>query len=280
MVKKIPLDTLRDKFFKKNPQPKKDADSAELSFPGETILARGEHCSLRILNLIPYAFVAILVFVLAQECIGSFLYWNDLYYLGELAVVMVAAVLICYLIHKLTAWRCANEHFLITSKRVSYRFCFRQMDLPLDMVSAVGTHLLWTLTVSTPSGVIRIPFLKNYKALHKTLVSLLISRQGSTQSAADPDDLDMADEIPDLSDMFDDSILSEMIPSDIEWTSDEEIEPAIAEEEQPLPEGYRIGRCVMCRRIELPVKTISVTISGVARQRTLCEACAQKQNAN
>lgn len=67
----------------------------------------------------------------------------------------------------------------ITDKRVYGKDIFgSRVDLPFDMISAVGTnHLLHAISVATASGKIRFLFIRNVEELHTCINDKLIERQ-------------------------------------------------------------------------------------------------------
>ena len=67
---------------------------------------------------------------------------------------------------------------VITDKRVYGKTAFgKQVDLPLDSVSAVGTSALKGIAVGTSSGKIRFKLIKNQKDIHRVISKLLAESQ-------------------------------------------------------------------------------------------------------
>ena len=73
----------------------------------------------------------------------------------------------------------------VTDKRVYGTAAFgKRVDLPLDMISAVGTSaLLKGIAVTTASGAIKFLMIKNKDEIHSELSKLLIERQGKQPAA-------------------------------------------------------------------------------------------------
>ena len=72
----------------------------------------------------------------------------------------------------------------VTDKRVYGTTAFgKRVDLPLDMISAVGTGMFKSIAISTTSGVIKFSFMENRDAIHTAISKLLVDRQGKTVSA-------------------------------------------------------------------------------------------------
>jgi len=264
----------------------------------ETILILGKNYDLVIFYVIFYILTAIvlLFFGIAWEEIGM-----------TVALLFIAAFIIwlCYAVQNYLQ---SLRTLVVTNKRIYYRFLSHQVDLPLDFISAVGTHFFLMFTVSTPSGVIRIPWLENYRQLHETAVSLLLARQtDAPKESREPEPAVQVQQketaapeprepdAPAQPESVGEAPASEPVPevpapeaspaapaiqavTDKQRSSDEIdwFAPPVRQESRLADQGMRIGRCVMCRRIELPVKTVPVILAGVERKRTLCEKCAEK----
>lgn len=72
----------------------------------------------------------------------------------------------------------SRNEIVITDKRVYGKTVFgKQVDLPLDSISAVGTSWLKGISVSTSSGRVSFSFIKNRNEIHKAVSDLLIARQ-------------------------------------------------------------------------------------------------------
>jgi len=72
----------------------------------------------------------------------------------------------------------------VTDKRIYGKVAFgKRVDLPFDMISAVGTSTLMGISVSTPSGAIKFNFIANREDIHKEIGKLLIARQSKSASA-------------------------------------------------------------------------------------------------
>lgn len=210
--------------------------------------------------------------------------------------------LLIFLFFLYHSWIRGKEYLVITSKRVFFRHLDYQMSLPLDCICSVGTNSFYTLTVTAPSGAIRSKWILNYIQLHQQLIAMLISRQtpekttpaeisGNTKQAEPPASIEdpipepISEPEPEITPAASPKSEPE-IPPVSESVPQQEPTPVPVEETDPfapLPKstsatqpGMRIGRCVMCRRVELPVRTVPVLIAGVERKRTLCEKCAQK----
>lgn len=81
------------------------------------------------------------------------------------------------------AWASKIE-IVVTDRRVYGKTVFgKRVDLPLDSISAIGIGMFKKITVSTSSGLISFPMIKNRDEIHKVLSDLLIARQEKHSSA-------------------------------------------------------------------------------------------------
>lgn len=66
----------------------------------------------------------------------------------------------------------------VTNKRVYGNAAFgKRVDLPIDMINAVGTSMFNGITVTTASGAIKFFMIKNKDEIHSEISKLLINRQ-------------------------------------------------------------------------------------------------------
>ena len=76
-------------------------------------------------------------------------------------------------------WYASKISLTVSNKRVYGTAVFgRRIDLPIDMISAVGTvGWLKGISVSTTSGYIKFVMIKNVDEIHDTISKLLMDRQ-------------------------------------------------------------------------------------------------------
>lgn len=76
-------------------------------------------------------------------------------------------------------WYTSKISLTVSDKRVYGTAVFgRRVDLPIDMISAVGTgRVLSKISVSTTSGCINFALIKNVDEIHDTISKLLMDRQ-------------------------------------------------------------------------------------------------------
>ena len=97
---------------------------------------------------------------------------------------------------------------VITDKRVYGKATFgRQVDLPLDMISAASTGSLKSVGVSTASGRISFWLLENKEELYTAITKLLLKRQKGTANISEKSN--SADEIKKYKELLDDGIITQ-----------------------------------------------------------------------
>lgn len=68
----------------------------------------------------------------------------------------------------------------VTNKRIYGQTAFgKRVDLPLDMISAVGTSAFKGIAVATSSGKIKFLGISNQEEVHKAITDLLLERQNN-----------------------------------------------------------------------------------------------------
>ena len=96
------------------------------------------------------------------------------YAVMEIAI-MALPVFIVFLIVYLGMKKC---ELTVTDKRVYGVAAFgKRVDLPFDMISAVGTSMFKGISVTTSSGSIKFGMIKNRDKIHSEISKLLIDRQ-------------------------------------------------------------------------------------------------------
>lgn len=103
----------------------------------------------------------------------------------------------------------------ITNKRVFGTAAFgKRVDLPLDSVSAVGSGVFHSITITSASGAIKFGMLSNRDELYKAISKLLIDRQDSKQPIAQTTikqeiPQSNADELKKYKDLLDSGVISQ-----------------------------------------------------------------------
>ena len=70
-----------------------------------------------------------------------------------------------------------TELFVTNSRVYGITLFNKRIDLPIDAITAVGTGIFNTISISTASGVIKFSYLKNRDNIHQCINALVISRQ-------------------------------------------------------------------------------------------------------
>ena len=101
----------------------------------------------------------------------------------------------------------------VTDKRVYGTTAFgKRVDLPLDMISAVGTGMFKSIAVTTSSGTIKFSFMENRDAIHAEISKLLVNRQDkpvtTTTIKQEPSQSD-ADELKKYKELLDMGVITQ-----------------------------------------------------------------------
>ena len=73
---------------------------------------------------------------------------------------------------------------VVTDKRIYGCAIFgRRLDYPLDAITSVGTYMFHGITVTTASGAIVFPMVKNNHEIYKVISDLLVERQGKSNTS-------------------------------------------------------------------------------------------------
>ena len=105
-----------------------------------------------------------------------------------------------------------KSRITVTNMRVTGTAIFgKRVDLPLDMISAVGTSWLGGIDVATSSGAIKFKLIQNKTEVHKAISDLLLQRQQkpAAQAAAPQVSASAADELKKFKDLLDSGVISE-----------------------------------------------------------------------
>lgn len=133
---------------------------------------------------------------------------NSLSKVGEVVAIVSAAIFVIMLIFYCYV---NGMQIIVTNKRVYGRTAFgKQVDLPLDSISAVGTSLFKGIAVATSSGSIRFLGISNRDDIHEAISCLLVKRQ--TQSKPETvyqEKQSSADELKKYKDLLDSGVISQ-----------------------------------------------------------------------
>lgn len=109
----------------------------------------------------------------------------------------------------------AKTDLTVTNKRVYGKSIFgKRVDLPLDMISAVGTSIFKGVAVSTASGSIKFLMVKNRDEIHAEISKLLLDRQSNNVTHNEPivkqeESHTNLDELKKLKDLLDAGVITQ-----------------------------------------------------------------------
>lgn len=93
-------------------------------------------------------------------------------------IAFVIAFIIIWIIAIIFITAFSKTELFVTDSRVYGITVFnKRIDLPIDMITAVGTGFFNTITISTASGLIKFSYLKNRDNIHECINGLLMNRQ-------------------------------------------------------------------------------------------------------
>jgi hypothetical protein len=120
---------------------------------------------------------------------------NYIYDMGEYleevfsryGILFFAIAVVVTLIIGFVFYHATNKITLtITDKRVYGTALFgKRVDLPFDMISAVGTSIFKGIAVATSSGTIKFAFMENRDSLHDEISKQLVIRQSQNSNKGD-----------------------------------------------------------------------------------------------
>ena len=136
--------------------------------------------------------------------------FDTFFYVFHIMVPLLPLVVIGTLIYVITS----KIELIVTDKRVYGTAIFsKRVDLPLDMISAVGTSAFKGIAVTTSSGAIKFVFVKNCDEIHKEISKLLLKRQTEKKPAQEIKQeviqQSSADELKKFKDLLDQGIISQ-----------------------------------------------------------------------
>ncbi len=106
----------------------------------------------------------------------------------------------------------AKTELIVTDKRVYGKAMFgKRVDLPVDVISAVGTSFLKGVAVSTSSGKISFLGVKNKDDIHQEISKLLMERQEKTPATTIKQEISQsnADELKKFKDLLDNGVITQ-----------------------------------------------------------------------
>lgn len=141
-----------------------------------------------------------------SEYLGEMLsIYGILCFLGSIAFFSILGLVFYCTARKIT--------LTVTDKRVYGTTAFgKRVDLPLDMISAIGTGMFKSVAVTTTSGTIKFSFVENRDSIHAAISQLLVDRQDKLASMANINQelaQSDADEIKKFKELLDSGIITQ-----------------------------------------------------------------------
>lgn len=189
----------------------------------EKVLVKSEQADIKQISII-IALIGVAVFAIVWDnAVGNSYFYSDVIergdwgyaltsmvpYFGSMTFLPFAAIALLFYF-----WT-SKVSLTVTDKRVYGTAAFgKRVDLPLDMISAVGTTLLNGIAVTTSSGAIKFLMIKNSADIHEAISKLLMERQDARKQAAAPivtQELAQsgADELKKYKELLDDGVISQ-----------------------------------------------------------------------
>ena len=107
----------------------------------------------------------------------------------------------------------SRSQITVTDKRVFGRTAFgKRVDLPIDMISSVGTSFFGGVNVATSSGSVKFDLIENNSEVHAEISKLLLERQGNASATTvikQEIPQSNADELKKYKDLLDASVISQ-----------------------------------------------------------------------
>lgn len=168
----------------------------------DKIIIKSEQCDVRKIRNVMFG-IGLLVFIIGiiyyvSKAIGQYSVANYEYGFWKyctggnvssdipltLVVSFIVGILICVL--GIIEYKMFSKvSLIVTDKRVYGNSAFgNRVDLPIDMISAVGTTILKGIVVTTSSGAIKFMMIKNSEDIHSAISELLVERQSKSKDIA------------------------------------------------------------------------------------------------
>ena len=131
------------------------------------------------------------------------------YFEADLFLILGAIVFVAGIVLLLYSSRCS---ITVTDKRVYGKAAFgTRVDLPFDMISAVGTTgITHGIEVATSSGKIKFMFIENTAEIHTVISKLLMNRQDKNNSTVQVNqEVSAADELKKYKELLDSGVITQ-----------------------------------------------------------------------
>jgi len=110
-------------------------------------------------------------------------------------------------------WVISKNQLIVTDKRISGKAAFgKQIDLPIDSISSVGTiKLIKGLSISTSSGNVSFWGIGNRDEIYKVISDLIIARQSKSYAKEEKttNNYDYTEELKKIKDLLDAGVITQ-----------------------------------------------------------------------
>lgn len=159
----------------------------------EKIIIKGKQINVKLISLI-ILLIGVLVFTVVWKNETSYGFYANriddgdwsyvltsmVPYFGAMTILPFAVIAGVFY-----AWS-SKTALTVTDKRVYGKAAFgRRVELPLDMISAVGTGMFKSIAVTTSSGAIKFAMMANNDAIHTAISNLLMERQNTSKKSSE-----------------------------------------------------------------------------------------------
>lgn len=151
----------------------------------ERVIIKGKQANIKLVSLI-IACVGVVVFLaiyfwnypIDNPCVFPYVLWIVPLYMSFTLLPFIIVAAVFY-------YSAKQVELIVTDKRVFGKVAFgKRVDLPLDMISAVGTSFLKGIAITTSSGAIKFLMIKNNEQIHTAISKLLVERQNTNARAS------------------------------------------------------------------------------------------------
>lgn len=156
----------------------------------ERIIIQGKKLNVKIISAV-ILLIGVFVFITVwsietsnggfyEDCIAdgdwSYVLTSMVPYFGAMTILPFAVITGVFY-----AWS-SKISLTVTNRRVYGKAAFgKRVDLPMDMISAVGTGMFKSIAVTTSSGAIKFAMMANNNDIHAVISNLLLERQNTNQ---------------------------------------------------------------------------------------------------
>lgn len=151
----------------------------------ERVIIKGKQANIKLVSLIIVC-VGVVVFLsiyfwnypIDNPCVFPYVLWIVPLYMSFTLLPFIIVAAVFY-------YSAKQVELIVTDKRVFGKVAFgKRVDLPLDMISAVGTSFLKGIAITTSSGAIKFLMIKNNEQIHTAISKLLMERQNTNARAS------------------------------------------------------------------------------------------------